>query len=209
MTRVAAVLLALLVAAPAVAQPRPRAGAARSARLVARGEAFLASGDRGSAIAFFRDAIGADPMNARAYVSLGEAYRARGSLQDSRTVLEAGLSRSPDEPTLWLALVRTLVDMDRPDDAARALRSLLARRPDHAEAMRLRAELARERGAWSEALTAYRALLSSDVDLSDEERAELRRYESALRVLARPLDPVSAARACSGSALRRALGRCR
>jgi len=99
--------------------------------------------------------------------------------------------------------------MDRPDDAARALRSLLARRPDHAEAMRLRAELARERGAWSEALTAYRALLSSDVDLSDEERAELRRYESALRVLARPLDPVSAARACSGSALRRALGRCR
>ncbi|MCA9605542.1 MAG: hypothetical protein KC619_08100, partial [Myxococcales bacterium] len=75
------------------------------------------------------------------------------------------------------------------------------------EGLRLRASLARERGAWSEALTAYRALLASGV-LDEDEATEARRYELALRILARPLDPVSAERACEGSEVRRALARC-
>lgn len=203
----ALLLLALLsLAAPAAAQPR--GGPARAARLIALGEAYLASGDRGSAIGYFRDAIQADPRAARAYLRLGDAYRARGSFGDARTILEAGLTRAPDDAELWLALIRTLMAEGARDDAARAVRSLLARQPSHAEGLRLRAELARERGAWSEALTAYRALIASGV-LSPEERAEAARYELALRVLARPLDPISAPRACEGSPVRRALARCR
>ena len=63
----------------------------------------------------------------------------------------------------------------------------------------------------SDALTAYRALIASAeaLGLDPETVAEARRYEMALRLLARPLDPVSAARACEGSAVRRALARCR
>lgn len=200
------VLTLLSFAPPAAAQPR--AGPARAARLVARGEAFLSAGDRGSAIAYFRDAIQADPLAARAYLRLGECYRERGSLDDARTVLEAGLVRAPDDAALWLALVHTLMAQEATDDAARAVRSLLARDPANAEAMRLRARLARERGAWSEALTAYRALLASG-RLDEDEAVEARRHELALRLLARPLDPVSAPRACEGSAVRRALARCR
>ncbi|MBX3270034.1 MAG: tetratricopeptide repeat protein [Sandaracinaceae bacterium] len=204
-------LTALLFGAsvPASAQPArgERAGAARAARLISRGEAYLAAGDRGSAIGYFREAIDADPLAARAYLRLGEAYRERGSLDDARAVLEAGLERAPDEPALWLALAGALLAAGDLDAAAAAVRGLLERRPDHAEAMRLRAELARERGAWSEALTAYRARLASPA--SPEEAAEALRHERALRILARPLDPVSAPRACEGSAVRRALARCR
>lgn len=206
MPRALALLAILAFAAPAAAQPR--GGPARAARLIARGEAYLAAGDRGSAIGYFRDAIQADPLAAQAYLRLGEAYRERGSFADARTILEAGLVRAPDQAALWLALVHTLIAQDARDDAARALRSLLARDPTNAEGLRLRAQLARERGAWSEALTAYRALIASGV-LDEEETAEARRYELALRILARPLDPVSAERACEGSAARRALARCR
>ena len=202
------VSVSFFAASQAAGQPRARSGAARSARLLGRGEAFLAAGDRGSAIGYFRDAIQANPMSARAYLALGEAYRARGSLRDARTVFEAGLARRADDAPLWLALARTLILLDEPAEAALAVRSLLARDPDQAEALRLRARLARERGAWSEALTAYRALLAAHVDLSADERAEARRYERALRLLARPMDPVSASRSCRGSPLRRALARC-
>lgn len=210
----ALVLLALsgLWAAPAAAQPRERAGAARAARLVARGESFLEAGDRGSAIGYFREAISADPSAGRAYLRLGQAYRGRGSLRDARAVLEAGLVRDPDDAALWLALARTLREDGAPEDAARAIRSLLARAPDHAEGLRMRAELARERGAWSEALTAYRRLLAraEAIGLTDEEVTEARRYEEALRLLARPLDPIASDRSCAegSSAIRRALARC-
>ncbi|MCB9591560.1 MAG: tetratricopeptide repeat protein [Sandaracinaceae bacterium] len=197
----------LLAVSPAAAQP-PQGGAARAARLIARGDAFLASGDRGSAIGYFREAIQANPLAAEAYRRLGEAYRDRGSLGDARTILEAGLTRVPEDAALWMALARTLVALGEPEDAARAVRSLLARDPGNAEALRLRASLARERGAWSEALTAHRALIASGV-LEPDELAEARRYEQALRLLARPLDPLSAPRACEGSPVRRALARCR
>ncbi|MCZ7678770.1 MAG: hypothetical protein M5U28_08370 [Sandaracinaceae bacterium] len=61
-----------------------------------------------------------------------------------------------------------------------------------------------------EALTAYRTLLATD-GVDEETAREARRYEAALRLLASPLDPVSAPRACAegASAVRRALARCR
>jgi len=195
--------------ATAHAQPAGRTPSPRAARLIEAGQAYLASGDRGSAIAYFRDAIAADPRAAAAYEGLGECYRGRGSYDDARRAYEAGLARMPDSAPLWLGLARTFEAQGALDEAARALRSLLARDPDHLEALSLRAELARRRGAWSEALTAYRALLSHASALPAERVTEARRYEAALRLLARPLDPVSAPRACAGTPLRRALARCR
>jgi tetratricopeptide (TPR) repeat protein len=203
-----ALVLVLLVASSARAQPRERPPTARAAQLIQAGEAFLASGDRGSAIAYFRDAISADPFAGRAYEALAEAYRARGSLAEAREVYALGTRRIPDRPSLWIGYARTLQALGAEREADEALRSLLARAPDHAEALAMHAELARRRGAWSEALAAYRAILASGT-ADSESTAEARRYEAALRRLAEPLDPVSAPRACSGSAVRRALARCR
>ncbi len=202
------------LSASASAQPSraARPGEARAARLIQTGESYLAAGDRGSAIGYFREAIQSDPGAIRAYLRLGESYRGRGSLRDARTVLEAGLVRDPDAAALWLALAETLREAGAIDDAARAVRSLLARQPDHPAGLRMRASLARERGAWSEALTAYRRLVAQAdaLGLSPEERAEAERYEAALRLLARPLDPISAPRSCAddASAIRRAVARC-
>jgi tetratricopeptide (TPR) repeat protein len=203
-------LIALLIVCaphPALAQPRTHELSPRVLRLISLGEAYLASGDRGSAIGYFREALVADPLAARAYEALGEAYRARGSFEDARAVYETGLGRMPDHAGLWIGLARSLDAQGRAIEAAQALRSLLARDPHHVEGLSLRGELARRRGAWTEALGAYRALLSID-GLDEAARADARRYEAALRLLAEPIDPVSAPRVCSGSPVRRALGRC-
>lgn len=203
----AAILLSLLVCAPAAAQSRPLSP--RAVRSIELGDGFLAAGDRGRALAYYRDAIAADPLAERAYAGLGEIFRQRGAHHDARRVYELGLSRLPDAAPLWLGLAHTLDEAGRTGEAAQAVRALLERQPQNAEAIALRADLARRRGAWSEALTAYRTL--SALDGVDEASArEARRYEAALRLLASPLDPVSAPRACAegASAVRRALARC-
>lgn len=199
----------LLLLAPLEASAQ-RAPSPRAARLLALGDAHLRAGDRGSAIGYFREALAADPQAARAYARLGDAYRQRGAFGDARQVLEAGLARHPDDAELWIGLAQTLEDGGAPEEAAAALRTLLARAPDHAEGLRRRAALARRRGAWSEALTVHRRMIAraDAIGLDADARAEARRYEAALRRLARPADPISAPRACAGSALRRALARC-
>jgi tetratricopeptide (TPR) repeat protein len=199
--------LVVLITTPAESSAQSRPPSARAARLIQLADAYVASGDRGSAIAYYRDAINADPTAMRAYHGLGEVYRARGTLDEARRVFETGLARAPDDAALWLGLTHTLIALGALDDAARALRSLLERHPAQPAALALRADLARERGAWSEALTAYRALLARG-ELDEAASAQARRYEEALRILAQPLDPVSAERACAGSAVRRALARC-
>lgn len=202
------VALALVALAPTVAGAQNRSASPRAARSIRMGERYLAAGDRGSAVAYFREAIAADPYAARAYADLAALYRARNAFFEARRVYEAGLSRVPGDATLWLGLARTLDALGQLGDAARAVRSLLARDPDNLQGLGLQAELARRRGAWSEALAAYRRLIASGA-VDETSAADARRYEAALRILARPLDPVSAPRACVGSPLRRALAHCR
>src|SRR5690606_4072657 len=107
--RRALLAIVLLAAAPSAAQqPAERPISPRAARLVELGEGFLAAGDRGSAVAYFRDAIAADPMAARAYAGLGEVYRQRREHEEARRVYEIGLARLPGSARLWLGLARTL-----------------------------------------------------------------------------------------------------
>ncbi|MFK7992076.1 MAG: tetratricopeptide repeat protein [Sandaracinaceae bacterium] len=202
-----ALILLLSLPRPAAAQYTPPNRVEQALRT---GQAFLRAGDRGSAIGWFRQALQRDPNDPRPYALLGEAYRQRNALDDARQVLEAGLVRRPESVDLWLTLARTLRQAGALDRAAAALRSLMRRAPDHLEALQMRAELARERGAWAEALTVTRRLVSDGeaLGLSPEQVNEARRFEPALRMLARPMDPVSAPRACEGSPLRRALAGC-
>jgi tetratricopeptide (TPR) repeat protein len=168
-------------------------------------EALVTAGDRGSAVGYFRDAIAADPASERAYSGLADVYRARGALGEARAIYEAGLGQVPNSPRLRLGLARVMLDQGAERDALRALRASGAGPGSRdLELLRMHADLARRLGAWSEALALYRAIVA----LYPEEADDAPRFEAALRLLAAPMDPVAAGRACRGSEVRRALARC-
>jgi predicted Zn-dependent protease len=95
------------------------------------------------------------------------------------------------------------------DEAARALRDLLSRVPDDVEGHVLRGELARRRGAFSEALAAYRTIVdlaAAGATVSEERLDEARRYSRALPLLLGATDPVTAGPCTTRT--RRALAGC-
>lgn len=194
--------------APVVSAQGGAHRAERVAELRARGDAYLAAGDRGSAIGYYRDALAIDPSDGPSYAALGRIHLDRGALADARASFEAGVRRAPEHPPLWLGLSETLERMGSPGDAAVALRELVQRTPRDPAAWRARAELARRRGAWSEALGSYRAILAlreEGATVEDATLEEAERSVVALRFLVGTLDPVR--RAGSASPVRRALAR--
>lgn len=216
--RVVGLVVLVCILAPvavASAQPvDPAARESRAAQLRARGEAYLASGDPGSATAFFRDALQVNPADARSYLLLAQIYQARGATQDALETLSVALRRAPDDAALWGAVADVLVAVGELDQAAEALREQTERTPNDAAAFRRRGELAKRRGAWSEALACYRRvvdLLESTPTSSPVEANEARASVLALSVLAGGTDPVRGVRAgCDHpSAVRRALAGCR
>jgi tetratricopeptide (TPR) repeat protein len=206
--------------AVAAAQPSPRDPAnrrERAARLRATGQRFLAAGDPGSAAGYFRDAVAVDPQDAEAYEALGRIYLARGAVGQALEVFSSGLRRRPDAAPLWRAIADALVASGDLEDAAEALRQLVERAPDDPEAHRARGELARRRGAWSEALASSRAILdlaARRIAVAPEALEEARLLEPALTRLAGGVDPArgtvrcTAREARSASPIRRALAGC-
>ena len=108
---------------------------------------------------YFRDALSIDPSDARAYEGLARIYLARGSLRDALDTLAAGLRRRPDDGGLWGAYADTLLAQGDLPGAAQALRERTARTPDDVDALWARADVARRRGAWAEALACSRRIL--------------------------------------------------
>ncbi len=193
-------------AVPALGQGSGRD--ARSARLRAMGQAFLAAGDPGSASGYFRDAIRVNPDDGEAYAALGRIYLDRGAIPDALEAFSAGLRRRPDHAPLWRGLATALERRGALSEAAEALRAWADRAPSDPAAHLARADLARRRGAWSEALSAYRRvvdLAAAGVDVEDVALEDARRYVRALAVLTRGVDPVRSASCEDGSPVRHAL----
>lgn len=212
--------LGIAYAQPPTGRDAHRATAARAERLVDIGRAFALGGDRGRATGYFRDALAVDPSCLRAYLELGKGYLAREAFDDAEATFRAGLRRYPAghraaEP-LALALVRTLRARGEPAQASERLARYLNRRPESVRGWQLAFSLSRERGAWTEALNALRVLRRLAADrippsgpvATPEPTSELDADERALQLLADPLDPVSSARACGLSAVRRLLAGC-
>jgi len=195
----------LLVASSlsAVATASAQGGRARRAAEKTRiGDALVRANDLGSAVAYFREAIQIDPRFERAYVALGELYRAQGRDSDALEVVRAGLRRRPRSTALALLFVAIVRSSD-PLEAARVLRDAARADPGSLSVWRALGGLARERGAFAEALAAYRAVLRLTVDAPESEaRAEAARFVRALRVLVVDVDPVSR---CEDTEVRRAL----
>lgn len=191
----------------------PAARQARAAQLRQRGEAYVQSGDPGSAIGYFRDALAIDPSDARCYLALARIYQARGSTRDALEVLSVGLRRAPDDASLWGVVADVLISVGELDEAAQALREQTARTPNDIEAHRRRGDLARRRGAWTEALASYRRVADLAAATADAAsvRAEAQSFAAALALLAGGTDPVHApAGSCANpSEIRRALAGCR
>jgi tetratricopeptide (TPR) repeat protein len=176
------------------------------------GQAFLAAGDPGSAMGYFRDAIAADRRDAASYVLLGNIYLERGRTNDALSVFSAGLRYRPDHGPLWRGLARGFEASGELDRAADALRELTARVPDDWEGHYARAGLARRRRAHAESQASYRAVIdlaAAGVDVPEEQLALSRRYVAALGVHLGELDAVRGPDRCaSGSPVRRALAGC-
>ncbi len=166
----------------------------RAQRLQRTGQALVLAGNPLSAVSFFRRAIQVDPSFVPAYVELANVYLAReGGALRALEVVEVGRRRHQENEALSLVYVRVLRQLDRDADAAQVLRHLVQREPDSAAAHALRAELARSRGAWSEALASYRALLrlaERGSDVTEESAADARRNVAALQILTRAVDPI-------------------
>ena len=184
----------------------------RAERLYAMGVALGSAGNIPGAQSYLRRAINADPSYEEPYVALVELFIMRSAWTDAQAVLQAG-RRYHHESTrlarLTVELARRLGDAGR---AARAARNLVRVAPDEPESHTLRAELARERGAWSEALTATRALLdlarrarTEPIAARQARITELEATERALRLVVSQTDPASR---CTERPVRRALAGC-
>lgn len=209
-----ALALVLLFTSVASAQPNhpvDRTGRSeRSARLRAIGERYAAAGDIGSALSYFREAVSANPDDARAYEALGRTYLDRGSMRDALQAFEVGLRRSPYDSGLVRGLAGALESLGRPEDATEILRALTEHDPRDVTAWKLRAELSQRRSRWVEALACYRAILDRGQRgdaVATATLEEARRYVAALTRLAGRTDPL--AMSCDGdSEVQRALAGC-
>ena len=195
-------VVTLAVAEPGAAQDRR---AQRAAERTALGQALVRAGNPGSATAHFRDAIRIDPAFAPAYLGLAGIYRDAGRFSDALDVLRLGIRRRPRSVPLALLLAEVLAETDRAA-AAEVLRDTVRRAPQSVEAHRARGALARERGAFAEAIASYRAVVRLTENAQEPALAEVheeaRRYVAALRLLVRDVDPVGR---CEGTPVRRAL----
>jgi tetratricopeptide (TPR) repeat protein len=209
------VLCAASALAPhALAQPLdPAARHDRAERLRILGEAYVQSGDSGSAVGYFREALSIDATDARSYEGLARIYLSRGNLRDALEALAVGLRRQPEDGGLWGAYADVLLAQGDLTGAAEALRERLTRAPDDVGALITRADVARRRGAWAEALACSRRvvdLAARGVAVAPERLSEARAFIAALSVLAGSTDPVRGAveRCDHASFVRNALGGC-
>ncbi len=197
-----ALLSALLWGSPPAAAAQD-GRARRAAEKVRMGQALVQAGNPGSAVAYFREAIRIDPRFEPAYVGLGELYRAQGRDSDALEAVRAGLRRRPRSVPLTLLLAAILGPSD-PAEAAAILRRTAEAEPRSVPVQRALGALARERGAFAEALAAYRAVvrLTADDPARADAHAEAARLVAALRLLVRDVDPPSR---CEDTEVRRAL----
>jgi tetratricopeptide (TPR) repeat protein len=169
MVRLVLPMLFVMFAAPARAQQRESAERYRQ-----MGDAYVAAGDRGTAIGWYRDAIAADPSDPRAYDSLARVYLSREQPSEARAVYEAGLQRVRQGDALYEGLALTLERLSLLDAATEVLRRWTELVPGSVEAHRGRARLAERRGRFAEALNAWRRVLflsRDDVEAGPRVRA--------------------------------------
>lgn len=108
--------------------------AARPPTLNVGGVAAVVLQARSLAESFFRRALAADPNFAQTYNNLALFLRVDGRLAEAEQVFHAGLRVAPDEPVMRMSLANLMWLRDRHLEAEVALRELVRRHPEDAEA---------------------------------------------------------------------------
>jgi PKD repeat protein len=110
-------------------------------------------------IAELRRRVDADPASS-AFGQLAEEYRRAGAYHDAVNCCRIGLARHPGYLAARITLARSLLAIDRPDEAAAELEFVLRVAPDHLSALRAMAEMHQRRGVLGAALAYYKRALA-------------------------------------------------
>ena len=94
-----------------------------------------------------------------AFAQLAEEYRRAGQYQDSVEVCRAGLSNHPAYLSARVTLGRSLLALDRLDEAQEELEHVLTHAPENLTATRCLGEIHEREGALDRALARYQAAL--------------------------------------------------
>ena len=103
----------------------------------------------------------------RAFLPLAEEFRRLGRLAESEKVCRRGLQRHPHYHSARVLLGRTLLELDRLEEAATEFRAVLESEPQNLLAGRLLAGIYRNQGRWAEALETFRKLQTFYPDDAD------------------------------------------
>ena len=96
--------------------------------------------------------------SSRAFMALSEEYRRLGRLAEAEKTCREGLQRHPHYHSARVLLGRTLLEMDRLEEAAAEFRAVLEVEPQNLLAGRLLAGIYRSQGHWEQALETFRHL---------------------------------------------------
>ena len=144
-----------------------------------------------------------DPSS-RVFYSLAEALRRQGEGGEAVALLRRGLEIHPKYAAAWVALGRTLRDLDDADGAGEAFGRALELDRSNLVAARAAGELAADRNDWVGAIEAYRLaenVLPGDPDIAGRiAAAEARMAEEAAEreVMAAPPPPPEVVRIADG-----------
>jgi tetratricopeptide (TPR) repeat protein len=109
-------------------------------------------------IADLRRRVEADPSSI-AFAQLAEEYRRAGSYEAAEQCCRTGLTRHPAYLSARVTLGRTLIELDKLDEAEEELQFVLKSAPDNLAAIRGMAEIHQRRGHLETALAYFRRAL--------------------------------------------------
>ena len=117
-----------------------------------------------------RRRVQADPASI-CFAELAEELRREGANDEAVDVCRAGLAHHPEHLTARLTLARSLIELDRLDEAFTEVTAVLDAAPANLPAIRAVAEIYQRRGLMTEALVHYRRALQLAHDGVDFEPA--------------------------------------
>ncbi len=134
--------------------------------LLLRGTASELRQQRGEAASYYRKALEIDPLHDDARFRLAGALVDLSRAKEALPHLEYLRQRLPDRPDIEVRLARCKELLGNPAEAMLVLDDLLARHPDHAQALGERGRLALEAGRLEEAETFLRRAVALDPSVS-------------------------------------------
>jgi len=147
---------------------------------------LLTRGEFEAALKEFQQVPHSSPLYEGCLAGMGQCYARLDRLELAEAMFRESIQRNDADPLRHVALADVLRRRNQKDKALTAVEEALKRKPDHAEARLLKAQLLAERGSRPEALALVQALLQDPAASGDVKKA-------ARRVL-QGLDPAQAQR---------------